>query len=297
MSKEILSCEEFRIVRPEQTVAEGCPVLTKVRHVISNKGVQAVVEWPLLNGAGDAVDLSSLFPTSGEDSLSVPACEAGSVVARFVNCDETGQVLEADAEVYDAGDGLIRFELPATVADFAGIYRMEIGVADSAGRVVFSDRGLLSVERGLFGDLDDLGKGPPTLNEIRMALRDSLGENNLLRNVEFSGDEIVFSVVRPVAEWNETPPPVTHYNCNTFPWREMWLRGIIGLLLQTAGHHYVRNKLPARHGGLEVNDKAKDNEYFALANQYRQEWRSWMFSKKVSLNAQLGFGGIGSVYD
>lgn len=295
----LLQVPAILLVRPEQTVAEGCPVLTKVRHVAVSKGVRAVVEWGLRDRRGDPLNLAAYVDNAADapSSLSVShsIVPGGKVVVRLVSCDEKPPLAEVDAIAVNAAEGLVRFRLPGEIADLSGIYRLELGVQDAAGNLLATERGLLSVERGNFGDiLQDTG--PPTLGEIRMALRDSAEENTLLQTAEFSADEIVFSIARPIAEWNETPPPVRRYTCATFPWREHWLKGIIGHLLATAGHHYVRNKLQASHGGLTVNDKDKDAAYFSLAQQYREEWRQWMLHKKMELNVRETYGGLSSSY-
>lgn len=297
---ELLSCSDLSVVRPEDATANGCTILTKLRHVVTNKGVNAVVEWDLRNSACLAVVLpSSCFGAGTDSSLSLsdpPAEDAGSIVVRYTTCDGLGQILENDAVVVDSAAGSIRFELPTELTEYAGLYRMEIGVYDADERLLFTDQGLISVERGLFGDQTLQRYGPPTISEIRMALRDSAIENNLLDDVEFTADEIVFTVLRPIAEWNETPPNVGQYTCANFPWREAWLKGIISYLLQTAVFHYTRNKLAANHGGLSVNDKDKDREYQMLSQKFREEWREWMFHKKVETNVRSCFGGIGSTY-
>lgn len=301
MDTEILNCPDFQILRPDEAVAEGCPVLTKMRHITAHKGVQGIVEWTLRKPDGSAVDLSDYFcPYGYEISLSLAnetnPCEDGTVIVRLISCDEDRRTLKEIAGVVTVPSaGTIRFRLTDDMVNYAGIYRMEIGVTDHADKLIFTDRGLVSVERGLFGNTEDM-RGPPTLSEIRMALRDSVVENNLLDAVEFTSDEIVFSIVRPIAEWNEMPPHVAHYTCHNFPYKEMWLKGIIAQLLQTAAFHYTRNKMPSSHGGLTVDDKNKDREYLMLAGAFREEWRNWMLTEKVRINIRIGRGGIGSIY-
>lgn len=280
-----------QIVRPEETVAENCPVLTKLRHVTATKGVTQEMEWQIRTPAGEAIDLTDIFPCDEESE----DCENGTVVVRFAACDEQGMIYETEGEVVTPEDGTIRCGLPSQVSDLAGIYRISVGVKNSDDVVVYAEQGLLSVERSLFGDSTNPG-GPPTLTEIRMALRDSAIENNLLDAVEFSADEVIFSIVRPIAEWNETPPNVGRYTCNSFPWREAWLKAIIAYLLQTAAFHYTRNKFPASHGGVSIDDKGRDREYTQLAQMFREEWKQWMLHKKIELNVRSVWGGIGSTY-
>lgn len=293
----------YQTVHPEETVAEGCPVLTKLRHVTVAKGVQAYVHWHLRDPEGFPVRLVDAEETdeSVESSISTPdAEEPFTISVRFVACDELGPVWTVQGVIEHAYEGEISFILPAELVEHAGIYKFSIGVlmlpaGSTTPQLVFTEPGLLSVERSMFGDLRDR-RGPPTLSEIRMAIRDSATENNLLAACEFSSDEVIYSIVRPIAEWNETPPDVAQFTCTNFPWREAWLKAIIGYLLQNAGFHYARNKLPSSHGGLTVSDKDKDNLYFALSDRYRQEWKEWMLRMKVTINAGLGVSSMGSPY-
>jgi hypothetical protein len=296
MTNKITLTDAGMLLAPETTIADGCPVLTKLRHITTRKGVAADVLWPLRGPEGQTIDLSQVLCTEDSISSSIDQpCSPGRVVIRFMGCDERLPLTEIDGYALDAAAGQITFSLPSTITDLAGIYRMEAGVLNSEDRVIYSEDGLLSVERGQFGNTLEM-TGPPTLNEIRMAMRDSAGENNLLDACEFSADEVIFSVMRPIAEWNETIPDVRRFNCHTFPWRELWLKGIMSYLLQTAVFHYTRNKLNASHGGLTVADKDKDREYQGMAQMFREEWLRGMRAKKLEINIALTYGEMRSGY-
>lgn len=297
-------CEGDNVIGPDQPCEEGCPILTKKRAVLADKGICAVVEWPLRYRNGKAVDLTGCFPVdSPEESLSVSemstsvsvALSEGSIVVRFAGCDYNGNVYEVPGVASDAAGGKVRFTLPEEVFNTAGIYQMSIGVKNADGNVIFQEPGILSVEQSLFGDLGQR-TGPPTVRELRIHLRDNPIENDLLEDYEFDVPELMESIRHPIMQWNETPPPVARFNCATFPYTFHWRQAIIGELLRIAAHHYMRNEYQATHGGVSGNLKAKHRQYLELGELYSTEWRRFIRAKKVEINAGRAFGSLDSTY-
>ena len=277
MGLEELADTDLRLVRPDDPSSEGCPVASKTRLLSVDKGMAAVGEWIVRDHASNDMDLS------------VP--QIASVVTRFVACDGGGPIYEMAAVIIDAAAGKIRFEIPHEIRDIAGVYRLTIGLKDADGFIVFTEQGLLSIERGQFGDMAQTG-GPPTLREIRTAMADTIAENSLLGDVQYSNEDLVFSLVRPIAQWNETPPPVQPFTCSDFPYRENWMKATMGYLMSRAAQHYMRNKLGMQHGGVAGDDLDKNNEYMSLSRMYLQDWKDFILTKKVELNARQGFGGV-----
>lgn len=304
-SEGTVICSDLSLVEPGAVTHEGCPLLTRQRVVVSDKGVKATVRWEMRDREGGVVDLSSCLacetvPSEASESLSVSETtegECGSVLVRFGSCDEQGDVYEVTGAADTPAAGLVSFQLPQQVYDFAGIWRVQVAVTDGAGDPVFMNTGLVSIERGLFGDLTKM-TGPPTLNEIRLHIRDTALENDLLQEVEFDDDEIVAAMLRPVQYWNETPPMLRRYqfNCTTFPWRMHWLNGIVAQLLRTAAHFYMRNKLKVSHGGVSGDDRDRNKEYMQMSTFYWGEYTEFAHRKKVELNAGQCFGSITSGY-
>lgn len=298
-------CSDLSLVEPGAVSHEGCPLLTRQRAVIVDKGVKATVRWEMRDRAGSVVDLSSCLtcktvPLEASESLSESesADECGSVLVRIGSCDEQGTIYEVTGVADTPGLGLIRFQLPQQVYNVAGIWRAQIAILDGTDNPVFMNTGLISVERGLFGDLTKM-TGPPSLNEIRLHIRDTVVENDLLMDVEFDDDEIVAAVLRPVQYWNETPPRLRRYvyNCATFPWRMYWLNGIVAQLLRTASHFYMRNKLKVNAGGVSLDDRNRNIEYMQMSSLYWNEYEEFVHRKKVELNAAQSFGSVTSAYD
>lgn len=297
-------CDGVPVHTPEDSCHEGCPVLTKTRHVVIPKGAVACIDWPMRFPTGTGMDLSNCFPS--EASISISESEAGTskeVRVRFAACDVSSNTLEVEGEIVEdaAAQGRVRANVPPAVYQEAGIYQMQFGIVDpgenGAADTVFAiDGGLLSVEGTLWGDTRQAVQ-PPTLNDIRMHLRDTPIENDLLADYEFDNDEVINALVRPIRQWNETPPPIAVHTCRSFPYRYYWLQAVVGELLRTAAHHYMRNNLKVQHGGVSGNIKDKYKEYMATAQMYRDEWLIFVDQKKVELNAAAAFGVTQSAYD
>ena len=295
---KLVNCQ---IVAPEAEDAthEGCAVLTKRRAIIIPKGTCGMAQWTLRWPDGQTADLSDCFPTSSASesgSGSGSESESGlTLAARFQGCDRTSNLATVAVTLVDAQQGLVQFPLPPEVYLQAGIYQFQVALLQANGGVIFADSGIVSVEHGMWGDTNQM-TGPPTLEEIRMHLRDRAVENDLLADVEFDDAEILNAIRQPVMYWNEQLPPLPHLNCNTFPYRHHWRNAIVAELLFTAVHHYMRNKMQATSAGLTVDDKNRDKEYLMVAGHYKQEWQEFVKMKKISINAQGFYGSMGSSY-
>lgn len=134
-------------------------------------------------------------------------------------------------------------------------------------------------------------KGPLTIAEIRMELRDVCGEENmLLGDVEFKDEEIVHAISKPIEEFNESLVPATNFTAVTFPFRFNWRRAAVGYLLQTAAWHYERNNLKYSAGDVSIADKDKFAVYNREAVRLLAEWRDFIGHKKVEMNAKRAWG-------
>lgn len=283
----------------------GCPVLTKTRVLPVNKGVCSTIQWEIRDRTGAPVDISSYVECEeGEDSSEGEVC--GQVIFRFGDIlGETSTIYQIVGEVVDAESGLVQVTLSEALTALPGIFQMEVGVTTQSDDdpesyiLVLTDKGMLSVERGLFGDISSPGGyiGPPTINEIRLTLRDTVVENQLIDSLEFDDAELIFALTRPLRYWNETPPPVATFNATNFPFHEMWLRATVAQLLKTAAYWYERNRLAASHGGISVDDMNKGNPYVQLSTLLQREWEDFVITRKVQINAGLAFGTVGSTYD
>jgi hypothetical protein len=291
----MLPCDLLLQEAPAPT-RDGCPVRSRRRHVAAQQGVCADVMWTMRTSDGRVVNLTTclqLDSLSG-DSLSGSLSESGdrSIAVRFRGCDRGCLVGEVTATVVDAAAGLIRFTLPEAVCQQPGLYQFQAAVLDGT-RPLFIDSGLVSVEPSLWGD--EQRSGSLTIGEIRNHLRDYAVENSLLGEVEFTDDEILDAVGWPIRQFNEIPPPLTPFSCNNFPYRYHWRNAVVGQLLKTAAHSYLRNKLQTASGGLSVDDKNKNAEYLQMSMLYEQEWKEFTMRTKASINANLFFGSTGGM--
>jgi len=153
----------------------------------------------------------------------------------------------------------------------------------------------VSIERGLFGANLNL-QGPITLGEIRTEIWDHAVQNDLLDDVQFRDADLLHAMIQPIRYWNEVPPPVGSYTAANFPFHYWWLQATVAHLLKMAAHWYRRNKLKASHGGVTVDAKNKDQEYYVIAKDIEKEWKEFVLVRKASINAGLASGSVGSVY-
>lgn len=271
------------VVRVQDGVHLDCPLLSKVRALLVNEGQPVTVEWELRDRNGTAIAASFDKPIQ-------------TVSFRFNEATGAdGRIFQAVGAETDLSIGLVSCALPDDLVANSGLFTFNVALVDTDNAIRYIDHGLLSVERTLYGDIAQL-TGPPTIGEIRLAMRDTLLENNLLDDVEFDDAELLQAIVRPVQYWNSVPPPVAIYTTRTFPHRHHWLLAISANLLKTAAVWYERNRLPATHGGLNVDDKNKLNPYLILAKQFEDEWRQFVTEKKVQINVGMCYGTVGDSY-
>ena len=273
----------------------GCIPYEKSNTVVVNGGAPQTVEFQVRNSDGSPVDMSYWFP------LDVPAEDQQHALAIRTSFADNSIVAKADiiGNVIDPARGGIQFELPEYVYNTPCIYFFYNSVKDKeSGKVrhVFPGRGVLLVEWSPW--MEHLSDCPvphklvPTLEDIRRRLDDFVGKNDFLKQYEFSADDIVHAMVRPVYLFNEEPPRLRRfqYTLATFPFYENWVHGTAAELLQAAVFHYVRNKMMSNHGGIQGDEKGRDREYMQLAQLYKDEYIQWVRRKKHELNMSMGQG-------
>lgn len=129
--------------------------------------------------------------------------------------------------------------------------------------------------------------------DVRIWLRDNDPEANLLiKDLEFTPEEIRTAFTLAVDYWNDQPPYIGAYDYNRFPWRSQLLRGVAGNLLYMAARGYDRNSLTYNAGGLSVQDQDKAQSYDAASARLTEAYHDWVIRNKRSLNAENGFATI-----
>ncbi len=286
--------DSLTILSAEDSTKDGCPVLTRTRTIVANKGQAGTLQWELRNRAGQPVDISDLVDDCNSDT-SLIACHH--IKVRFAEAVAgSTTIVETDAVVVDAAAGIVQAVLPSAISEQSGIYQMSWGVLDPDGNPVLVDNGLLTVENGLWGSLEQ-DTGPPTLNEIRLRMRDTATDNQLLDEVEFSDAEIINALNQPLREFNEAAPPLGYtFGARNFPYKYNWVEATVAQLMMTSADWYRRNKMQTSHGGIQLNDRDKDNPYLQTAMLMKQAWQRFIITKKAQLNCEQATGSILSPY-
>ena len=197
--------------------------------------------------------------------------------------------------IVDADKGTVKFAMQAGQLPGPGIYLAAYNITNSDGLLLHQVPRYLQIT-------PDISQGisvnrPLTIAEIRLALRDYPASNTLLDEVEYSDEEIIWALTRPVDIWNSLPPDIGGYDYNNFPYRAAHLDGAIGELLCIAAHHYMRNELPYQSAGLTVNDKAKGNNYLQLGEMLKGKFKEFVERKKYELNVINGARFMSGPYD
>lgn len=281
------TCLEQLVVNESATQVECVESSRKMRSVTVTQGQEATIRHTMRTPNGDPVDLSF--------------CAGDPVKLRLREAIGTSEtVLEIDGVIVDVAAGAVEAVLTEGSVAYAGIVLAEFAIFDGDGKLRFSNQLWLIVNYGLFAAEAAAGKqrqGPPTLPEIRLHLYDNdPADNTLLEDVEFDGSEIAVCINRVVEHWNNSPPPIHTYTTMTFPYRFLWLDGIVAGLMSLATAKYMRNHLPYTAGGLAVNDKGKFAEYGVEGQRRWSEVKRAILVKKAELNANMGYGSLLSPY-
>lgn len=189
------------------------------------------------------------------------------------------------------GNGVFIFNFSAEQTSRPGLFLADIHMLNGDGNVRFLRKAYVSIEQNT---LDSSFRNEPlTIAEVRMALRDCPGANELLDDYEFSIQEIITCIRKPVDYFNEAHPRVIGFNYNNFPYRYNWLEATISCLLKVIAHFHRRNRLPYSAGGTTIDRHNKAKEYQELADNMWQEYQRWVTQTKVAVNIDQGYGMLG----
>lgn len=276
------------VIEPEDgntAATNGCPVLTKDRMFVVDRGIVPTLRWEMRDAGGQPVDLAGLL--NGDE---------GSVEVRLADALTPGNLTTLDGSFVAGNDNKVEFDLTADLTSQSGLWDIAIGVKNDADELLLINKANLSIERGLFGDFSVQKYGPPSLSDIRMQLRDTMLENSLHELPEFSNQEIIFCLGKPLRNWNETPPPVFRATAANFPYRENWLKAVCGELFAMAATWYTRNRFQAAGGGIQDDALGKAQEYTAASQAMLQQWQQFMTLEKAKISANQFMSSFGSDY-
>ena len=228
---------------------------------------------------------------TNNDSPPLDLSDASKVLFIVKASDEsTEYYINKEVTVTDADKGEVTMTLRKSELTENGMWYGAFLVKDDEDSTLAQYKVWLRIERSVE---DTIGNPTLTFAEIREALYDRCGDDNpLLHGVEFSDNQIMSAMQRPVDEWNETPPDVGIYTSVTFPFRNAWIDGTLGNLMQMASLRYLRNDLTYSAGSTQVNDMNKGPAYAQLSTSLLKIWKEWMLAKKRALNIEQGFGFV-----
>lgn len=199
----------------------------------------------------------------------------------------------------------VNIPLPVAMGDLPGVFRGQFSLrtADTNEERLRNEFWVL-VERGFWtveGAAPSADRGPPTLAEVRLSVRDHPGANRLLGDYEFDPAEVGFALTSAVQTYNNEFPPLPHqYRLTTinFPgcWRRQLLTGTLAYLFETARAYHRRGHLPYSAGGMSFDDLAKEKDYAAAADQCRQEYVRWVKTQRAKISMDAAWGSLGSGY-
>ena len=131
--------------------------------------------------------------------------------------------------------------------------------------------------------------------DIRMFLVDYPEVNKLLDKEEFSPERIMAAIKMTVMRFNEMSPH-TRYLPETFPFKYMLLIGVVAHLLKSEVLYRNRNRLQYNDGGISIDDNAMADTYAAIMGKMDLDFKEAAKSKKIEINASLGWSSISSPY-
>lgn len=264
------------------------PCYTDAKHLEIPQGVSRTIEFTLHDKDGNAYDLTTL---GAADTIHVHFTGKTTV-----NAPHNSWNIHAD--IVDAVEGKISFYVDKTeVTKYPGLFIANFLIYRNADDVLLE---AIPVYVEITANLaigNNNAADPITIAEVRLELRDTCPEANiLLDELEFTDAEIIHCIRKSVDEFNAIPPLICRYNTDNFPFRSQWLKATVGHLLQIAARQYSRNNLKYSAGGTSINDKDKAQEYLVIAKELLDEWKNWAQNAKIAMNINLGFGCFGSGY-
>jgi hypothetical protein len=277
-----MSCTDQRVVTGETSKVYGRPVPSRLKSLVLRAGTRPTVRWTMTDPRGCPVDLTT--------------CQVGDppvvpVYLRIIENTILGFDPDFIGRVVDLAGGIVEVDLDLKRVGGPGIYVAEFAIlAEDMETVIVANQCTVVVERGLFaGD----PTGIPTLAEIRMRLRDSPQDNELLNDFAWDNAEIAQALQEPIDFWNAELPDVgIYYTSQNWPpqFRHWWIRGTIAALFRVAAEHQRRNQLDYSAGGLQVQDSNRSQDYMQAAELIWNDFKAWVRSRKIVMNQELCWG-------
>lgn len=293
---------------PEISVAFDEALLRKKRAIVVRQNTKASLRMTIIGIDGNPVDLTGYDISGSSDSPSLSPSgsldmsSTAHVKIRFRETVRPKATWEVTATVIDAENGLVICEIPfgtttvPMVMDQPGIFLAEAGVIDADGDLLYTDTCYVYVESSAWDSASSRHKGPPSVDDLRLSIRDSdYFENELTENYGYGTVELCHAAIRVVQFWNDTPPPIAQYSTLTFPFREIWVTGVQLFLFDMAEEWYRRNFFKQQAGGVTIDDMNRHREYKTAWQERYKRFRQLVMHRKASINMDRGFASFGAV--
>ena len=305
MDPSIIECSDQLVLRPSITRVDGRPILSKTQALVTSQGMAPVIEITLRDLEGRPINFESCGFENYSSSVSSSSSSAlqGKVLLKAKEVFDTNStipVVDIEGVFVNAAAGFLRAKLPVTATDENGILQGNWGVMSASSELIHSSQFYIVVEKSQFSSSGSgNGNGLPSINAVRLYLRDSSPEDNpLLNTLEFDLSELCEAMILCVQHWNTMQPRVrVTFNTKNFPKPSVMLNGIMGELYLAAAKHYRRNQLNNTAGGLAIDDKNKSQEYETIGDRMLQDYLKWVKMTKIQINKEAWDGSFGSTYD
>lgn len=291
------------IVRPEIPQME-LAVLQRRPGIRIDEGRQATVEWTVRGDDGKVVDLSTVLvdqdvPSAGVSYSGSSLVPSGRAEARIREplTDGPDATFTIAATSHDPAKGIVRFDMPAEAVTKAKVMLVNVAIFDANDRLLTVSDGVIIIDRSIFG-AEYKRVGVPTVDEVRLKLRDSgINDNFLLARLEYSLGELGEAMIQAVAFWNRIGGPNTlKYTTETFPDPDTLLDGVVAFLYEMTAHNYRRNSLQYQAAGVAVNDKGNYQEYDKIGQTLMDSFRR-RAAKTIAREVRTAWTGtLGSPY-
>jgi len=188
-------------------------------------------------------------------------------------------------------NGELRLILPDSMSQRPGYYVVEARWVD--GSSVYENTLLVGIESSLVNRFTGgvARQGPISLRQIRTKIRDFVEINDLSGKFDFTAEEIIEAIVSPITYWNDTPPRISRYTVENFPFHHYWLEAVVAKLYESAALWMMRNDMQLQGEGITSNDKGaqKWSGFLAYSEKSWQQYSLFVFKEKTRENFMNGF--------
>lgn len=257
------------LVNPDVSSVSDCGSPNRQASFVLSAGPSQSILWPVRDADGNVVVIPNDLPDYNEDGeYSDSPHRVALVTPLFCQCDRP---LTASIRLHESGR--LKIGLPDSVTSKPNFYLLEVVWTTDLQR--YSSQSLISVEASLLNRYSGGSRsGPITLSQIRTKLRDFPEFNDLTERFEFSAEEILQAITKPVMYWNEVSPVTSTHDLTSFPYRSHWLDATVSELYQTSAHWMLRNDIQIQAAGVAASERSA-NKWQYMLNYSAQLWNDY----------------------